>query len=325
MASAWLKRATSPLFFLAASGALAQSFPSKPLRIVTAFTAGSTGDIIARVTASGMTPLLGQSVVVENRPGAGGLVAAEVAAKAPPDGYTLLVIQAGFQVMRSYTARNTGFDPSKELTPITRVGESTACFVAHPSVPANSLRELLDYVKKNPNKIAYGTSGVGTASHLTAAMIAQITGTEMIHVPYKSSSTALQDVVSGQLPTSFSIVGLVAPAHKAGKVKVLAVVRDDRYKGLPDVPTVAEVIPGFERPPTWTGLSGPAGLPGPVLKRLHADAVKALNDPAAVQKLADAAGLEVQTSASPEDFSALIRKQVEYVARIVKMTGVQPE
>lgn len=310
-------------FFCTASGA--QEFPAKPLRIVTSFTAGSTGDVIARVVSAGISPLLAQPVVVENRPGAGGLVAAELVARSAPDGYTLLLVQAGFQVMRSYTAKNAGFDPGKELTPITRVGESTACFVAHPSVPVNTFAELIDYARKHPGKIAYGTSGVGTVSHLTGELLRRMTGTDMLHVPYKAMATALQDVISGQLSTTFSIIGLALPAHKSGKVKILAFVRDTRYKDLPDIPTIADVVPGFERPPTWTGLSAPAGLPQPILRRLHADTVRALNEPAAVAKLATAAGLEVQTSASPEEFSALIRKQVETIAKIVKATGVQPE
>ena len=303
----------------------AQEFPSKPVRIITSYTAGSTGDIIARVLSSGMSPLLAQPVIVENRPGAGGLVAAELVARSSPDGYTLLLIQAGFQVMRSYTARNTGFDPSRELSPITRVGESTACFVVHPSFPANSFAQLIEYARSNPGKVSYGTSGVGTVSHLTGELLKAMTGADMVHVPYKAMATALQDVVAGQLPSAFSIVGLALPAHRAGKVKILAFVRDTRFEGLADIPTVSEAVAGFERPPTWTGLSGPARLTDPILRRLHADAVKALKDPVAVAKLSDAAGLEVQTSASPDEFSALIRRQIDVVARIVKATGVQPE
>lgn len=160
----------------------AQSFPSKPLRAVTAFTAGSTGDIIARVTAAGMGSLLGQAVVVENRPGAGGVIAAEMVARSAPDGHTLLVIQSGVQVMRTFTAQASSFDANKELTPITRIGESTTVFVAHPSVPANSFRELLDYARKNPGKIAYGTSGVGTQTHMAGEMVKLLSGADLNHV-----------------------------------------------------------------------------------------------------------------------------------------------
>jgi tripartite-type tricarboxylate transporter receptor subunit TctC len=306
--------------------ALAQTYPSKPLRLVTGFAAGSTGDVIARVTASGMSTLMGQPIVVENRAGGGGMVSAELVARAAPDGYTLLLIASGVQVMRGFMSRSAGgFDPSKELTPITRVGESTTCFVVNPSVPANSLKELLEYAKRNPGKLAYGSSGVGNQTHMAGELIKVIAGVDILHVPYKAAASALQDVMSGQLPTSFALLGLVMPAHKAGKIRVLAVVRDDRHKNLPDVPTVTEVLPDFERPPTWTGLSGPAGMPQPVLRRVHADAVKALNEPAAKARLEEGAGLEVMTNASPEEFSALIRKQIDYVARIVKTTGVQPE
>ena len=304
----------------------AQAFPTKPLRIVTAFTAGSTGDIIARVTASGMSPLLGQAVVVENRPGAGGLIAAELVARSAPDGHTLLVIQSGVQVMRPFTAQASSFDANKELTPITRIGESTTVFVAHPSVPVNSFRELLDYAKKYPGKIAYGTSGVGTQTHFAGEMVKLMTGADLNHVPYKAVATALQDVVSGQLPTSWAILGLVAPLYRSGKVKVLAVLRDERQVTLlPGVPTVSEVVPGFERPPTWTGLSVAAGTPEAIVRRLHAEAVKALNDPAAVSRLADGAALEVMTNKSPEEFVALIARQIEQVRRIVKQTGIQPQ
>jgi tripartite-type tricarboxylate transporter receptor subunit TctC len=303
----------------------AQGFPNKPMRIVTAFTAGSTGDIIARVTAAGMSPLLGQSVVVENRPGAGGVIAAELVARAGTDGHTLLVVQSGVQVMRTFTAQASSFDAGKELTPITRIGESTTVFVAHPSVPVNSFRELLDYAKKNPGKIAYGTSGVGTQTHMAGEMVRLLSGADLNHIPYKAVATALQDVVSGQLPTSWAILGLVTPLQKSGKVKVLAVLRDERNAALPGVPTVSEIVPGFERPPTWTGLSVAAGTPEPIVRRLHADAVRALNEPGAVARLADGAALEVMTNKSPEEFSALILRQIEQVRRIVKQTGIEPQ
>jgi tripartite-type tricarboxylate transporter receptor subunit TctC len=201
--------------------------------------------------------------------------------------------------------------------------EAITVIIANPGLPAANLRDLVEYARNNPGKVAFGSSGIGTEHHLSGEQINQLAGVKLLHVPYKASSQALLDVVSGRLPMAFSIYLVALPHIKSGKVKALAVVRDRRTALLPDVPTVAEMVPGFEPPPSWVGIFGPAHLPEPVLKRLNGDIVKVLNLPEPRAKLTGQ-GLDIVGN-TPEEFSAKIRKQKELVARIVKGAGIQPE
>ena len=303
--------------------AAAQNYPAKPVHLVTQFAPGSTGDNLCRIMAASMNEVMGQPVIVDNRAGAGGVLAAEQVARAAPDGYSLLVGTTGTQIMRIFLARKSSFDPVKDFTPITEVGETVTLWVANPSFPASSFKDMIDYAKRNPGKVAYGTSGIGSPHHLSGELVKLLTGVEMIHVPYKASAQALQDTVAGQIPTTFAISGLVVPAVRAGKLKALAIVRDVRFKALPDVPTVGEIVPGFETPPSWTGLFGPAGLPQPLLRRIHAAVLRALNKPEIRAKLADQ-HFEVITNETPEEFAAQIKRQIDLVGKIVKSAGIKP-
>src|SRR4051812_30903533 len=303
--------------------ACAQQFPTKPIRMVAQFSAGSSGDTMVRTLTGPMSELLGQPVVVDNRAGAGGVVAAEIVKTAAPDGYTLFAGTSATQVIRLYLSRSTPFDPVKDFTPITQCIESVTTIVVNPSLPVNTLKDLVEYARQNPGKVAFGTSGIGSEHHLSGEQIKQLAGVDMLHVPYKASIQGLLDVVSGRLLMAFSIYVVALPQIKAGKVKVLAVVREKRSPLLPDVPAVAEMVPGFEPPPSWIGIFGPAGMPAPLLRRLNADIVKALNAPETKSKLGDQ-GLEIVGN-TPEEFSARIQKQKELVARIVKGAGIQPE
>jgi len=307
----------------ALAAAQPQNYPAKPVHLVTQFAPGSTGDNLCRIMAASMNEVMGQPVIVDNRAGAGGVLAAEQVARAAPDGYSLLVGTTGTQIMRIFLARKSSFDPVKDFTPITEVGETVTLWVANPSFPASSFKDMIDYAKRNPGKVAYGTSGIGSPHHLSGELVKLLTGVEMIHVPYKASAQALQDTVAGQIPTTFAISGLVVPAVRAGKLKALAIVRDVRFKALPDVPTVGEIVPGFETPPSWTGLFGPAGLPQPLLRRIHADVLKALNKPEIRAKLADQ-HFEVITNETPEEFAAQIKRQIDLVGKIVKSAGIKP-
>jgi tripartite-type tricarboxylate transporter receptor subunit TctC len=304
-------------------GACAQSFPAKPIRMVTQFNAGASGDTVVRTITAPLGEALGQPVIVDNRAGAGGVVAAELVRQAAPDGYTLFAGTSATQIIRLYVAKSTPFDPVRDFTPITQCIESVTTIVVNPGVPANTLRELVEYARRNPGKIAYGTSGIGSEHHLSGEQIKQLAGIDMLHVPYKASMQGLLDVVSGRLPMAFSIYVVALPHIKSGKVKVLAVVRDRRNALLPDVPAVPEMVPGFEPPPSWIGIFGPAGLPGPLLKRLNGDIVKTLNLPETRARLADQ-GLEVVGNTA-EEFAARIERQKQLVARIVKNAGIQPE
>ena len=299
-----------------------QAFPSKPVHLVTEFAAGSTGDVVARVLASGLRDSMGQPVIVDNRPGGGGVLAAGQVAHAAPDGYTLLVATTATQILRIFLAKSTPFDPVKDFTPVTELGETLTLFVANTSLPVDSLQDLLEYARRNPGKVAYGTSGVGSATHLAGEQIRLLTGVPLVHVPYKAVSQALQDVIGGQLPTSFAILGLAVPAIRSGKVKALAVVRDTRSPVLPDVPTVAETVKGFEAPRNFVGLYAPARLAPLLLASVHAHTVKTLSAPEVRERLAQG-GFEARFNATPEDFAAQIGRQINLVARIVKAAGIQ--
>ncbi|MFM9969295.1 MAG: Bug family tripartite tricarboxylate transporter substrate binding protein [Burkholderiales bacterium] len=299
-----------------------QSYPAKPVRLVTQFSPGSSGDTLIRTFAQPFSEQLGQPVIVENQAGASGILAAQQVARAAPDGYSLLAGTSATQVIRRFMAKSMPFDPAKDFTPISQLIESVTVIVAAPSLPVNSLRELLDYAKANPGKIAYGTSGVGSEHHLSGEQIAQLSGVQMVHVPYKASLQALLDTAADRLPMAFTILSVAMPQVKAGKVRYIAVVGDKRSRRLPDVPALAEGVPGFEPPPSWTGVFGPANLPPAILARISADTIKAMTLPDTRQKL-DAQSLDVVAS-TPEAFAALIRRQTELVGKIVKAAGIQP-
>ena len=299
-----------------------QAYPSKPVRMITQFGPGSSGDTVVRTVAQPLSELMGQPVVVENQAGAGGLVAAQQVARAAPDGYTLMAGTSATQVIRRFMSKTMPFDPVKDFTPISQLIQSVTTIVVDPALPVSNLRELIDYAKNNPGKIAYGTSGVGSEHHLSGEQIGQITGAKMVHIPYKASLQALLDAAAGRLPMAFTILAVALPQVKAGKVRLIAVVREKRSERIPDIPALPEVVPGFEPPPSWVGLLGPANLPAPVLNRISADTIKVLNLPDTRLKL-DAQGLDIVAS-TPEEFALQIRRQTELVARIVKGAGIQP-
>lgn len=299
--------------------ALPQTFPSKPIRMVTQFGIGAPGDLLVRTVASYMAEYIGQPVVVDNRTGAGGLIAARVGASAAPDGYTIIALSAGVPVIQAVLGKQLPLDPVKDLTPITGVGDTVSLIVAHPSV-AGSLNELISVAKTQPGKLFYGTTGVGSQHHLAGEQINMLAGVSIVHVPYKVSPIA--DTASGALPLTYVIASQGMPQVSAGKVKALAVVGNSRSLQLPGVPTVDEVVAGFEPPPGWTGLFAPAGIPTSVLQRLHADAVKAITSPECTSKIV-ALAHEPIPSKSPEEFAALVKRQIALVGRIVNAAGIK--
>ena len=305
-----------------ASIALAQSYPVKPIRFINIFAAGSSGDLFVRIFSTGFAENLGQPVVIENIAGAGGVVAAERVARAAPDGYTLLASISGTHVQRLFLAKSTPFHPVNDFTPITSVVESVTYLVANSALPVNSLKELIEYARANPGKISYGSSGVGSPSHLATELMKVNAGIDLVHVPYKAIAQALQDAIGGQIPLTYAISNQVIAPWKAGKIKILAITNAERYKPMGDIPTIGEVVPGYEAAPGWTGALGPANLPASILKRVHADMVRAINAPEAVRKYVEA-GAMVNTSPTPEDFAARIRREVDVVGRIVKRAGIQ--
>jgi len=301
--------------------AAAQSYPTKPIRTVIAL--GGGAEVLARLVAQRAGDALGQPIIVESQSAAGGAIGAQMVARSAPDGYTILFAATNSQVWHVFLARSTPYDPVKDFTPITKIGEALLCVVASNAFPVNSMKELVDYARRNPGKVSYGTSGVGTTHHLSGELIKQIAGIDMVHVPYKGGAQVLTDVVADRIPVAFSILATADSLLKAGKMKLLAVNNARRSPLLPNVPTISEQIPGYESPPGWMGYFAPAGLPQPVLQRLHGELVKALNHPEVRSKSEDM-GFLIGTS-TPEEFAAQIRHDLDLAGKIVKASGIQPE
>lgn len=307
---------------IAVNSAIAQTYPNKPIRLILAYAAGGAMDMSGRVIAPILQESLGQPVVVENRTGGAANIGAEAVAKAAPDGYTILFYADAYTIAPSLFAR-LPFDPVKDFIPITQMVSGAHILVGHPSVPASNLSELIDYVKKNPGKLAYGSPGNGTPQHLAAELFKTIAGNlQITHVPYKGGGQAIVDVLGGQIPLASLGLPPTVQHIKAGKLKAFAVTSKVRQRLLPDTPTFQEAgVPGFETV-QWWGPAVPAGTPAPVVARLFDEFHKALRNPLLVERF-NSAGLEVTPSASPEAFSAFIKAEIERWAPVVKSTGAR--
>ena len=316
-----VKHGLATLCLAAPHAAVAQDYPSKPVRILVEFAAGDGGDIQVRAVARQLSVVMNQPVVVENRVGGGGVVAAEATIRSAPDGYTILAGTPNGLVVRRFLAKQQSFDVLKDLTPITAIARTTT-FIVTTAGRFNSLGDLIGYAKANPGKISYGTSGHGSAHHLSGEQIQMLTGSRMEHVPYKGGTLPMQEAAGGTIPLAIGIVSIVQPFVTAGKLRALGVVSEKRSPIMPDVPAVPEVVLGFEPPPSWTGLFGPANLPPAILRRANADAVKALNDPETRQRLAELRFDPLPSS--PEEFAAQIRRDIELVGRVVRAAKIQP-
>jgi tripartite-type tricarboxylate transporter receptor subunit TctC len=307
---------------LAVGSAAAQTYPSKPIRLVLGYATGGAMDMSARVIAPILQESMGQPVIVENRTGGAGNIGAEAVARSAPDGYTVLFYADAYTIAPSLFAK-LPFDAVRDFIPITQMISGAHILVGHPSVPAANLAELIDYAKKNPGKLAYGSPGNGTPQHLAAELFKSIAGgLEITHVPYKGGGQAIGDVVGGQVPLASLGLPPTVPHIKAGKLKAFAVTSKARQRLLPDTPTFAEAgIAGFETV-QWWGPAVPAGTPAPVVRRLYDEFTKALRNPALVERF-NAAGLETTPSASPEAFSAFIKAEIERWAPVVKKSGAK--
>ena len=293
-------------------------FPSKPITVVVPQAAGGANDAIARVVAQKLGEQLGQSVVVENRPGAGGTLATGTTARARNDGYTLLLTSDSAHVIGPALYKNPGFDPVKDFAPVAPIATAGYVLVAHPSFPGNTVAELVTLAKASPGKYSIASAGNGTLNHLIGEMLQKAAGIQLQHIPYKGSAAAATDVVGGQVPLSVQSLPSAIAFIKAGKLKVVGVVNEKRVAALPDAPTIGETIKGFGQAP-WYALFAPAGTPAPIVAQLQAEVARALDAPDAKDKLA-AVGCEPFKS-SPEQFATLVRDDLPKWARIVKESG----
>ncbi len=308
---------------LAPGAAVAQAYPAKPVRMIQSLGVGGGSDPLARMIAQKLGEALGQPVVVETQAGAGGAIGASMVARAAADGYTIGFAAASGLVLRKFLTRSVLYDTLKDFTPIMVLGETLACVVATPAIGVNSLPEAIEYAKRNPGKVNYGSSGIGTVHHLSGVVVEQLGGGSLTHVPYKSGGDSLNGLLSGQVQLVFGIIGTMVPHARAGKVRILAINSGKRFPRMPEIPTIAEVLPGYERPPGWNGFVGPAGLPAPITKRLYEDLNRIANSNDVSEKLLDL-GFLVDTQ-TPEQFSAQLRRSFEISERITRAAKLEPE
>jgi tripartite-type tricarboxylate transporter receptor subunit TctC len=303
--------------------ASAADYPSRPVTIVVGFPPGGASDILARIIASKLGSLLGQAFVVDNRPGAGGNVAGEAVAHAPPDGYTLLLGNNAILATNASLYKQVGFDAEKDFAPISLIGTQANVLVVNNNLPAHSLAELIALAKASPGKLNFASSGYGLAAHLAGELFKADAHVDIVHVPYKGSAPALQDVIAGQDQMMFATTSGSMGLIKGGQLRPLAVTSLKRTPSLPDVPTIDELgIKGFDAT-TWHGLVAPAGTPAEVIKILHQAVVETLNDPG-VQHSLDELGVDV-ASDTPEQFAAYIHSEIPKWAAVIKASGAKLE
>jgi len=315
-----LQLSLSILALIFAVTASAQSFPTKPIKIIVPFPAGGTVDFFARVISTKLSEALGQSVLVENRAGAGGNIAAEAVAKAAPDGYTLLM---GSEIIAINTSlySKMGYDPVKDLAPITLVGTVPNILIVHPSLPVNSVNDLIALAKKTPGKISFASTGQGTSTHLSSELFKLMANVDMLHVPYKGGPPAIADLISGQVNMMFINMPTGITHVRSGKAKIIAVSSIKRVSQLPDVPTVDQAgVKGFETS-AWSGLYAPAGTPADIINRLNAEVVKILKQPSVREQLM-AQGAE-PVGDTPEEFSRFTLAEISKWAKIIKISGAK--
>ena len=301
--------------------AFGQSYPSKPIRLICPFPPGGAVDIASRATAAELTKILGQPVAVDNKPGAGGNLGGAEAARSAPDGYTLFMSTSGIQAINPALYAKMPFDPNKELAPVAPLVSLSNVLVVHPSVPAKSVKDVIALARKEPGKWTYASSGNGTSIHMSGAMFTQMTGTDLLHIPYKGSAPAVTDLLAGQTNMMFDNIPSSLPHIKAGKLRALATTGAKRDPALPDVPTVAESgVPGYESG-VWFGLMAPAATPREVINRLNAAAVQATKSPDFIKRMTDL-GYNI-IAGTPEDMAKMLQVEVARWTPIVKASGAK--
>jgi len=308
---------------LAAPAAHADDWPTRPVRLIIPFAPGGITDTTARAVTDKLGAKLGQQVVIESRPGAGGNIGTQQVASAAPDGYTLLLGFDGTLVINPHVYAKMPFDTLRDFAPVTRLGDATLILVAHASVPANTIAELAVLSKQKPGSLQYGSAGNGTTGHVAAALLARVAGVDMTHVPYKGGAPAMVDVVAGQIPLVSTAVASAVPFLKQGRVKAIGVSSAQRDPALPDVPTFAESgAPGYVAT-SWTGILAPAKTPRPIVERLNREIVALLADPEVKARYA-AIGV-VPGGTTPDGFADIIRADHAKWGKVVKETGVRIE
>ena len=323
-----MRRASTAVILMAAAACASSAqpdksaYPTKPIRLIVPLTAGGPTDILARIIAGPLAGPLGQQVIVDNRPGAGGNIGAEIAAKSPPDGYTLFMGTSGPLSINSSLYPRLAFDPIRDFAPVILAASAPFIVIVHPSVQANSMKELIALAKAKPGQLNYG-SVPGSASHLSTELFKMMAGVNIVHIPYKGAAPATTDVMAGQIQMSFASTPGSIPVVKAGKVKALGVTSANRIAKLPDVPTVDEAaLPGYEAS-VWYGVVAPTGTPREIVQRLNTEIARIIADPAQRERMV--AGDFEPTTSRPEQFAAFIKSETVKWGKVVKASGAKPE
>ena len=307
-----------------AGNAAAQGYPARPVKILVGFAAGGPTDVIARIVAQDMTASLGQSFIVENRPGANAIIATEVVARSAPDGYTTLFSSLSLLVNAILPGTKAQYDPFKDFAPVSNAANLPMVIVTAAANPAGSMKDLLALAKAKPGEISYGTSGIGGSSHLAGAMLENFTGTKMINVPFKGNGPALAEVMAGRVTFMFYPIIGIADQVAAKKIKVLAVGTPQHHPDFPGVPTMEESgLPGFEETAPWVGMLAPAGTPPAVVNRLSEEMRKSIAKPETRERFKALGAVAIADT--PAEFAAFLRKDYERWARVIKASGVKAE
>ena len=301
----------------------ATAWPTKPIRWISPFAPGGGADITSRIIAQKLGPALGHQILVDNRGGAGGNIGVDLAAKSPPDGYTLVLGTIGPIAINVSLYKKLSFDPVKDLLPVTQAANALNVLVVHPSLPAKTVKDVIAIAKARPGELSFGSSGPGATDHLAGELFKTLTGVNMVHVPYKGGAPAMLDLMSGQVQTVFSTVSTAIGAIKGGRVRAIAMTGDRRFELMPELPTIAEAgVPGFEVR-NWYGVFVPAGTSKDIVTRLNAELVKILQMSEVKSKLLES-GIEALHS-TPEQFAAYIQSETKRWAKVVKDSGARAE
>lgn len=296
------------------------NWPSKPVHIVVPYPPGGSTDSMTRRLAEKLTKNLGQPFVVENRPGASGMIGTEQVSRAVPDGYTLVLGNNATHGLNQLLSRRKLVDPLTDFTPIAMAAMMPLALAVHSSVPANNAAELIAWAKANPGKAAYGTAGLGSPHHIAGEMLNRVSGGAFVHVPYKGSGHSITDLIAGQVPIVFAALATVLPHAQNGKIKILGLAENVRQKSAPSIPTIGESVSGYAMPPTWLGYLGPPRMDPALTARINAELVKALNDPEVVETI-NSGGLQVSTS-TPEEFKRAIGDNMKSLREFLKTTNI---
>ena len=302
--------------------AQANNYPNHQIKIISPFATGGIADGFSRIIAQGLSESFGQPVIVENKTGGGGNIGADFVAKSPADGYTLIMGSIGTHAVNPFLVKNMPYDPLKDFVPVVFVLDAEGLLAVNPSLPVKNVSELIAYLKANPGKVSYGSGGIGTASHLAGELFVMTTKVDMVHIPYKGNALAITDLIGGQTQVMFATMPTILPYVKSDKLRGLAVTGANRDPSMPDLPSISETLPGFDVK-NWIGLFAPAGTPPAVVKKLHDEVSKVMQQPS-VQKKLESEGAKYYAM-SPEAFGTFQKKESVRWGKIIKSAGIKPE